>query len=291
MPWAVQRIKVAQCDLLFSTSSAVMKSIKPPPGALHLCYCHSPARYIWEQTTDYAVGSGSRLRSLGLRLLAPRFKRWDRATADRVTKFLANSRHTARRIRRCFDRDAEVVYPPVRTDFYTVDESIGREDWLLVVAALEPYKRSDIVIHAANRAGLPLKVVGSGSQHAALRDLAGPTVELLGRVSDHQLRDLYRRARALVFPQVEDFGIIPVEAQATGCPVIAYAAGGTLETVTEATGLFFHRQSPDHIIDTVKSLDPDRFTPEACRQNALCFSSRTFDEAIRRQVEALLSPA
>jgi len=291
MPWAVGRIRVKPCDLLISTSSAVMKSIKPAPGTPHLCYCHSPARYIWEQTADYALGSGGRLRRLGLSLLSERFKRWDRETASRVTKFLANSAHTAARIERCFGRQADVVYPPVRTEFFTPDENVKREEWLLVVSALEPYKRTDIVIEAANRASLPLKVVGDGSQASALRDLAGPTVEMLGRLEDEALRDVYQRARALIFPQVEDFGIIPVEAQACGCPVIAYAAGGVLETVTDQTGIFFDTQTPEAIIEAVGAVDDVTIAPAACRANAQRFSERAFDEAIMRQVEAILPAA
>lgn len=293
MPWAVERLRVKPCDLLLSTSSAVMKSIVPPEGVPHLCYCHSPARYLWEQSADYAEGSGGRLRSAGLRLFGDRLRRWDRATAGRVTMFLANSRHTADRIRRCYDRDADVVYPPVRTEFFTVDAAVEREPWVLVVAALEPYKRTDLVIEAANRAGFGLKVVGTGSQARALRASAGPTVEMLGRVGDARLRDLYRRARALVFPQVEDFGIIAVEAQAAGCPVVACddgdarGAGGVRETVTERTGVFVPERSADAIAEAVTSLAPDAFDPAACRENAERFSEAVFDEAILGYVERL----
>ncbi len=291
MPWAVGRLKVGPCDLVISTSSAFIKSIRPPAGAAHLCYCHSPARYIWEQTEDYAHGSGGRSRSLGLRLLGPSLRRWDRATAKRVTRFLANSAHTAARIRRCFDRDAEVVYPPVRTNFFTpeADPEHARENWYLVVSALEPYKRTDLVIEAANRARLALKVVGGGSQHQTLESLAGPTVELLGRVDDEQLRALYRRARALIFPQAEDFGIVALEAQACGCPVIAYARGGALETVTEATGVFFERHAVDDLIDAIERLEPEHDRTAACRSQAERFSEEAFDRAMAAQISALLS--
>src|SRR5438552_10846363 len=151
--WAVESLRVSpgggSCDLLISTSSAVMKAIKPPDGVPHLCYCHSPARYLWDQTGDYAIGAGGGVRSLGLRLIGNRFRDWDRRTCDRVTKFLANSRHTTARIKRCYGRNAEVVYPPVRTEFFTVDQRTQRENWYLVVSALEPYKRTDLVVYAA----------------------------------------------------------------------------------------------------------------------------------------------
>jgi glycosyltransferase involved in cell wall biosynthesis len=288
MPWAVERIRVEPCELLISTSSAVMKSIVAPQGTPHLCYCHSPARYLWEQTDAYATGAGGRLRKAGLRAFRGWFQRWDRATADRPTRFLANSRFTAERIRRFLGRDADVVYPPVRTAFFTPDPTVGREDWLLVVAALEPYKRTDVVIEAANQARLPLKVAGDGTQLAALRALAGPTVQLLGRVDDRSLRDLYRKAAALVFAQQEDFGITAIEAHATGCPVVAYAAGGALETVSEQTGVFFDRQVPQALIDAVARLCRTTIDAAHCRASAERFSEGRFDTAILEHAAALL---
>jgi glycosyltransferase involved in cell wall biosynthesis len=283
-PWAVERLRVRPCDLLVSTSSAVMKSIRPPPGARHLCYCHTPARYIWEQGVDYGGGWIGGLRTAGLALARRRFQRWDRRTAVRVDGFIANSAHTAARIRRCFGREAQVVYPPVRTEFFTPGTAAAREEFFLVVAALEPYKRTELVIDAAIRLGVPLKIAGGGSQLPRLRRLARPGVELLGRVSDEGLRDLYRRARALVFPQVEDFGIVPVEAQACGCPVIAYRAGGALETVSEHTGVFFDRQEAGLIAQAMRELDHRSISEEACREQASRFSEEAFDAAMIRQI-------
>ncbi len=288
MPAAVGSLEVAPCDLVISTSSAVMKSIRPPAHVPHLCYCHSPARYFWEQTDDYRAGSGGRLRAMGLNAWRPWFQRWDRRTAGRVTRFLANSRHTAARIQRAYGREAAVVHPPVRTDYFTVDPSVTRESWYLVVAALEPYKRTHLVVEAANRHGFSLKVVGTGSQEAALRQLAGPTVEMLGGVSDEEVLNLYRRARALIFPQQEDFGIVPVEAQAAGCPVIAFRGGGALDTVTEATGSFFTAPEPDAIRDAVRSFESRQFRSDACRVNAERFSEAAFDRALAWHVRDLL---
>jgi glycosyltransferase involved in cell wall biosynthesis len=289
MPWAVGRIEVAPCDLLISTSSAVIKALRPPPGAPHLCYCHSPARYLWEQTDDYAVGSGGRVRHLALRRAAGPFQRWDRRTCAGVTRFLANSRHTARRIERCYGREASVVYPPIDTDFFSPDPAVSRQDWLLLVAALEPYKRTDLPVEAANRGRLRLRIVGTGSQEAVLRKMAGPTVEFLGRVDALTLRKLYRGAAALVHPQVEDFGMAAVEAQATGCPVIALNAGGAAETVTRATGVLFEGQRVDALLDAVRFLQHRAFDPQACRDNADRFGADRFDRAIQRHVEDLLN--
>jgi len=288
MPRAVERIDVQPCDLLLSTSSAVMKSIAPPDGTPHLCYCHSPARYIWGQAGDYAHGRAGRLRGAGLRAVRRRFREWDRRTASRVTRFLANSRHTAKKIAQFYGREAHVVPPPVRTGFFTPDSAVEREAWFLVVSAMEPYKRVDLAIRAANDAGFRLKVVGGGTQEKALRDMAGTTVEMLGRVSDEDLRGLYRRARALLHPQREDFGIIAVEAQACGCPVVAYAAGGALETVGEGCGVLFAEQTPTALADAVAALDALRCDASRIRANALRFSEAAFDEAIDRHVRDLL---
>ncbi len=290
-PWAVERLRVEPCDLLISTSSAVMKSIIPPDGTPHLCYCHAPARYLWAQSEAYGSSAGTtggRMRLFGLRAVGKRFRRWDRRTATRVTRFLANSRYIADEIRRCFDRDADVVHPPVATDYFTPDPGIQREDWLLVVSALEPYKRTDVAIKAANRTGTRLRVAGDGTQRAALQSIAGPTVEMLGRVEGPALRDLYRRARALIYPQVEDFGITAVEAQACGCPVVALEAGGALDSVTDETGVFFNDPGVDGLCDGLRILDDKRIDPAACRRNAERFATDVFDRKIKRHVAELL---
>ena len=290
MPWAVSKLRVEACDLLISTSSAVIKSIRPPPGVPHLCYCHSPPRYIWSQRSDYAMGSGGRTRAFGLGLFANKLQRWDRATSvpQHITRFLANSEHTARRIKEYYGRDADVVYPPVRTEFFTVDPTIKREDWFLLAGALEPYKRADLVIEVANQRGLQLRVAGTGSQYRLLARRAGPTVKVLGRVNDEALRDLFRRARALIHPQQEDFGITAVEAQACGCPVIAYAAGGALETVTNEAGVFFREQTAAALLGAIDQFNSRFFAADDCRQNAERFRAERFDKGIQGHVAELL---
>jgi glycosyltransferase involved in cell wall biosynthesis len=290
MPWAVRSLRVGRCDLLISTSSAVMKSIRPPPGTPHLCYCHSPARYVWEQSGDYAGGAHGRLRSWGLGAARRPFQDWDRRTASRVTQFLANSTHTAERIRRCYGREARIVHPPVRTEFFTPDPTVAREDWLLVVAAHEPYKRTDVVIQAARKAGFALKVAGGGSQWDSLRAMAAgaPNIQMLGRVDDLQLRDLLRRAQAMVQMQAEDFGIAAVEALACGCPVLAFGKGGVLDIHSSRTGILFEEQSPEALVTAIETLGRARFDPADCRANALRFTEASFDQAIRREAASLL---
>lgn len=288
MPWAVGRLAVAPCDLVISTSSAVMKSIRPPEGTPHLCYCHSPARYIWEQTHDYGLGRGGLVRVAGLRAVRNRFQDWDRRTSASVTRFVANSTHTRDRIRRAYGRDATVVPPPVDVHWFDVDPDVPREYFFLVVSALEPYKRVDLAIDAANLARVPLRIVGDGSLEASLAARAGPTVELLGRVSHEELRDLYRRARALLFPQVEDFGLAAVEAQACGCPVIAFAAGGALDSVTPASGRLLPDQSVATWADAMREVRAGSFDPLACRANAERFSNESFDASILALASELL---
>ncbi len=297
-PWAVAGLSRALAraharnpiDLLISSSSAAIKGLRAPPGVPHLCYCHSPARYVWARRDDY-TRDGS-LRALGLRLWGRRFREWDRRSAPHVTAFVANSRHIAEQIRRCYDRPARVVHPPVRTGYYTPDPSTSREPFWLVVSALEPYKRVDLALEAARLARTRLVVVGDGSLRRALARRAGPGVEWLGRVSDEHLRDLYRRARLLLFPQIEDFGIAAVEAQACGLPVVARAAGGALDSVIPGvTGALFQNPEPGAIVDAADSCpDPsDPSVTRACRQNALAFSEEAFDERMADAIEEVLS--
>ncbi len=277
-------------DLLVSTSSAAIKGMRAPAGVPHLCYCHAPARYVWSIRDEYSRGTGirARLRGAGLAACSGWFRDWDRATATNVTTFLANSSHTAREIDRCFGREAAVVHPPVRTDYFTPDPAVQREDFWLFVSALEPYKRADLAIEAALHAGARITIVGSGSIADDLRrEFASPGVEFLGRVSDEHLRDLYRCARLLVFPQIEDFGITAVEAQACGCPVVARRAGGALDSVIEdTTGAFFENDSAEAVADAATRC-PDN--PAACRSNAERFSEDAFDTHMRSHIRAMLS--
>jgi glycosyltransferase involved in cell wall biosynthesis len=270
-------------DLVISTSSAAIKGLRPPRGVPHLCYCHSPARYVWTQADQYAGG----LRGLGLSMLGPRFRKWDAATAANVTRFVANSEHVARQIAACYRRDADVVYPGIRAQFLNSGESKGDRRGWLVVSALEPYKRIDIAIQAANRAKEPLAIVGNGSQRGALEAVAGPTVRFLGRVSDEELIGWYLRSRLLLFPQVEDFGLVAVEAQACGLPVVARREGGALETVAEGvTGTFFADSTPESLLAAVASCPAS--CDRACRENAAHFSPERFDASMREQIAAVM---
>ncbi|MDX9912591.1 MAG: glycosyltransferase [Phycisphaerales bacterium] len=276
-------------DLLISTSSAAIKGLRPPEGVPHLCYCHTPARYVWSQQQEYAR-AGS-LQSLGLRAFAPHFRAWDRRTAANVTRFVANSAHTAREIKRCYDRDASVVHPPVQLGAFSPGPPASRRDFWLVVSALEPYKRVDLAIDAARHRNHPLVIVGTGSMRRPLEQRAGPSVRFVGRPSDEELRDLYRRARLLLFPQIEDFGIVALEAQACATPVVARAAGGALETVVDgATGAMFEEPTPDALLNAIDRC-PDSRDDEvarACTENAARFAEDRFMDAMRNEIDAVL---
>lgn len=283
--------------LLVSTSSGLIKGLKPPAGVPHVCYCHAPARYLWSIRGEYTRGRGvgARLRAVGFAAFGEPLKRWDAATAANVTTFLANSTHTAREIRRCFDREADVVFPPVRTGVFTPDASTAREDFWLVVSALEPYKRTDLAIEAAVAARTPLVIAGDGSQRRVLEALvarrgASGLVRFAGRVPDEALLGLYRRARCLLFPQVEDFGIVAVEAQAAGCPVVARRAGGAQDTVIDGvTGALFDEPTPDALLRAMARCPAGPGAAAACRDNAERFGEDRFIAAMHDVIRRALA--
>ena len=290
-PLAIRRFDLSGYDLVVSMSHCVAKSVRVAPGALHLCYCFSPMRYLWDLSSDYfGPGQGLAARTLGPPL-ATALRRWDRRTAD-VHRFVAISRHIADRIRRAYDRPADVIYPPVDVQRFEIAEAA--DDYYLVVGALVPYKRIDLAVGAANRLGRRLLVVGTGPEDARLRALAGPTVRFLGWRSDAEIAQLYARCRALVFPAVEDFGITPLEAAAAGRPTIALGRGGALETmvgldVTEApTAVFFEEQSVDSLVDAMTRFEAaaDRFDAKALRARAEVFDRPVFKQRLGDYITA-----
>lgn len=288
MPLAVEQYDLSEFDLIVSTSSACAKGAIAPVGAVHVCYCFTPCRYIWDQYHDYTRESRARL------LFAPIahwLRIWDRISSDRVDHFIGISREVTSRIRRHYRRDAEVIYPPVDVD-RVVPNHRSAEDFYLVVARLVPYKRIDLAIDAANRLRRRLVVVGDGPDRRRLERSAGPTVEFLGSLPDEEVADLYARCRAFLFPGWEDFGIAPVEAQAGGRPVIAYGRGGALETVVDGvTGVFFAEPTAESLIDAMQRADRIDFDAAACRANAERFSEREFRRRFRAAIDAQISRA
>ncbi len=288
-PAALRTLPAADGDLLISTSHCVAKSLRCRPGTRHLCYCFTPMRYAWVFQDEY-LGRRTPRAWLARPLLAA-LRRWDVETAGRVDRFVAISRHVQERIRRFYGRDADVVYPPVDTERLTplAHPARGGGAFDLIVSALVPYKRLDLAVRAYNRLGFPLRIVGIGGEAGRLRALAGPNVELLGWRADDEVRELYRACRLLVFPGEEDFGIVPLEAQACGKPVVAYGRGGALETVVDGvSGVFFSRQDEPGLLDALARAADTAWNPEAIRANALRFSPQVFVDALARSVEACL---
>ncbi|MDE2179326.1 MAG: glycosyltransferase [candidate division NC10 bacterium] len=301
-PWAVEGFSLDGYDLILSSSHCVAKGVRPPPGALHIAYLYTPMRYIWDLQEAY-VGRG-RMGPLSrplLRAITGRLRRWDIAVNTRVDHFVAISRHVADRIRRHYDREAQVIYPPVETTrFHIADRT---DDYYLVAGALAPYKRIDLAIEACNQLRRRLVIVGEGQEGRRLRRIAGPTIEFLGWRPDGEVAHLLSRCRALIFPGEEDFGILPVEAMASGRPVIAYGKGGVTETVVPldrsmfnvqrselqnvfgiesrtSTGVFFYEQTVEALIQAIDLFErsADRFDPEALRAHALTFDRSIFEK-------------
>lgn len=276
-PVAFSRLDLRGYELIVSSSSAFAKNIVPPPGALHICYCHSPMRFAWA-AADYA--RRERLNPATRAVLTPLLRalqRWDVRGTRRVDHLIANSAVVADRIRRYYGRDATVIHPPVRT---AVAPATGEpDDFYLVLTRLVPYKRLDIVVEAFNRLGLPLRIAGAGRDRAALERLAGSNITFLGAVSEAEKEHLYANCRATIFPAEDDFGIAQVEAQAAGRPVIALRAGGATETVVDGvTGVFFDTQTPDALSAAVHQREAMTFDPQLIRAHA-----RTFDATVFRQ--------
>ena len=226
-PRAIESFDFSQYDLLLSSSHAVAKGARPAPGAVHICYCHTPMRYVWELYDDYFVpGRAGLLTRAVMSVVAPRLRRWDVDSSERVHYFISNSRNVAQRISRYYHRTSDVVHPPVNLDQFTLSE--GDDGYFLIVSALVPYKRVDLALHVFNESGEKLLIVGTGPERSRLQALARRNIEFLGWQSDVDLARLYARCRALIFPGVEDFGIVPLEARASGKPVIAFGEGGAL---------------------------------------------------------------
>jgi glycosyltransferase involved in cell wall biosynthesis len=288
-PVAVELFDLDGYDLVISTSHCAAKSVVRTGRARHLCYCHSPMRYAWDQFPWYF--GRERLGPLSgvMRPIMQHLARWDASTSGRVDRYVANSQYVAARIRRYYNRESAVVYPPVDTGFFRpTGDPPG--DYCLVVSALVPYKRLDLAIAACRLAGRPLRIVGTGPEEARLRQLAGTDVEFLGTRSDEELRTLYSMAYAVVLPGTEDFGIVPVEAQACGRPVVALNRGGAAETVVhEVTGLLVDTDTPDAFADALVRLGRLGLDPQAARSQALRFSPEIFREGFAREVDRLLA--
>lgn len=298
MPTAVRWLRVPPCDLLISSSHAVIKGLRPPPGARHLCYLHTPMRYAWAQAESYfGKGRGDRATRLAARLALPALRRWDVATSRTVDRFVYNSRNVAAQALRIYGRDGQVVHPPVDLQRFQPSPAPGPEAPYLMVTAFAPYKAIEVAIQAFRRLDRPLDVIGAGQLFEQLRPHFGGRVRALGALSDVAVAAAYRGCRAFVMPAEEDFGITPLEAQASGRPVIALGKGGALETVlplgeAHPTGVLY-RSTNDPVADLVKAVETfeahaHAFEPSAARLQAERFSAEVFRVGLMREIDALL---
>jgi len=296
VPLAVESLRLPPCDIVVSFSHCAAKSVRPPQLAPHVCYCFTPMRYAWHMREAY-FGRERGVKARVVDRLLGVLREWDRRTANRVTHFIAISQTVRQRIAECYGRESTVIYPPVDTDFYT-PAAVPREDYFLAVSAFAPYKRLDLAIEACNRLRQRLVIIGSGQDETRLRSLAGPTIHFLGWQPDEAIRDHLRRCRALIFPGEEDFGIVPVEANACGTPVIAFGRGGATETIVppgahEApTGVWFMEQRVTSLLDAIEifSKSVSAFAPALLRRRALQFTASRFERELFAYIDDIVCP-
>jgi len=305
MPLAIEKFDLTGYDLVLSSSHCVAKGVIPGKKTLHISYCYTPMRYIWDQYEQYFNRTASGiLTSTAMGLIAPGLRRWDVRSSKRVDEFVAISRHVQKRIKKYYNRESTVIYPPVDSTFYSPTGERG-EDFFLIVSAFAPYKRLDLAVEAFNELGYPLVIIGEGQSAEYLRSIAGPNIQFRGWLSNEEIRSCYARCRAFVFCGEEDFGITPLEAQCMGKPVIGFAKGGLLETVIpdrqtwksetgiseektcHPTGVFFHQQTPDAVITAIRHFEKveDRFESEVIRNHALAFDLNIFSDRIWEFIE------
>ena len=287
-PTAVKNLHPGKVDLMVSTSHCVAKSIITHPETRHLCYCFTPMRYAWTFYDEYF--GDSKAKALVAKPLLAALRRWDKATASRVDRFVAISNHVQKRIKKFYDRDSDVVYPPVDTGRCTPSDNPGKGGFDLIVSAMVPYKRLDLAVEAYTKLGYPLKVVGVGGKSQELQKTAGDNVEFLGWQTDDDVLELYRNCRMLIFPGEEDFGIVPLEAQACGRPVVAYGVGGALETIqSEVSGIFFEEQTADCLIAGIETCASRDWDPQAIRTHAEKFDINNFVTGMAQSMQSCLA--
>jgi glycosyltransferase involved in cell wall biosynthesis len=289
MPLALEQLDLRGYDLVISSESGPAKGIIPPSDALHVCYCHTPMRYIWNMYHDYRKGAG-RLTRWMMPSIAHYLRMWDVTSAARVDSFVANSTTVAKRIRRYYGVDSAVIYPPVDTSAFSISAPSELGDYYLMAGELVSYKRPDLAVQACNDMKLKLVVIGGGEMLDEIRRIAGPTVTVMGSQPFEVLKQHYSRCRALIFPGEEDFGMVPVEAMASGRPVVAFGRGGATETVAEGvTGVFFAEQTVEAIVSSIKRLTALDIDPAKVAAHASQFGRDPFLTKMRAHIDRLLA--
>jgi glycosyltransferase involved in cell wall biosynthesis len=283
-PSAFESLDLRGYDTILSITSAFAHGVRVPPGARHICYCLTPARFLWSYPEYVERERIGRLPRAVLPLFIGYLRRWDRRAAERVTQFVSISTAVRARIAEYYQRGSTIIYPPVNVERFQVSDT--HDDYFLVLSRLVPYKRIDLAVQAFNQLGLPLVVAGDGRDRARLQEMAKPNVKFLGRVSDDESRDLLTRCRALLFPGEEDFGITPLEANACGRPVIAYAGGGALDSVVEGvTGAFFREPTAESLADAVRAFDDQKYAPPVIRRHAEKFGTSVFKAKLQKLIQ------
>jgi glycosyltransferase involved in cell wall biosynthesis len=279
-PTAMEHFDLSSYDVVISDSSAFSKGIITRPETIHICYCHTPPRFLWHDTHNYTEDlHQNRSVKRFLPAVLTYLRSWDQLAAQRVDKFIANSYTTARRIKKYYRRDSTVINPPIVWDDFYIEKNIG--DFYLMVGRLRPYKRFDLAIKAFNKLGLPLVIVGRGEEYKRLRRMAGPNIMFLQNINDQQKAWLFARAQAFIHPQEEDFGFAAVESMAAGRPVLAYNRGAAIENIIPGvTGAFFKEQSVDALIEAVRAFEPNDYNPEVIREHARRYDISVFQQQI-----------
>ena len=289
-PFAIEQLDLRGYDLVLSSSSAFAKGIITRPETMHICYCHTPMRWCWNYDEYVEREHLGKISRAILPFLISGLRVWDQTSSMRVDHFIANSPVVADRIRKYYRRNAVVIPPPVEVSHFTFDPTIRPEDFFLIVSRLMPYKRIDLAIEACNQLQLPLVIIGSGRDENRLKHLAGPTIRFMGRLSDQEVLYYYAHCRALILPGEEDFGITPLEAQASGRPVIAYAAGGSLASIIDnVTGTFFYKQTVESLVEVLASFDEHAYDPHTIYNHALEFDQPRFKRRIQQFIEAKMN--
>ena len=289
-PFAMERLDLRGYDLVLSSSSAFAKGIITRPETIHICYCHTPMRWCWNYEEYVEREHLGKISRAILPFFISGLRVWDQTSSMRVDHFIANSPVVADRIRKYYRRDSVVIPPPVEVSRFTFDPSNRPEDYFLIVSRLMPYKRIDLAIEACNHLHLPLVIIGSGRDENRLKRLAGPTIRFMGRLSDQEVLYYYAHCRALILPGEEDFGITPLEAQASGRPVIAYAAGGSLASIVDnVTGTFFYKQTVESLVKVLVSFDEHEYDPHTIYNHALEFDQPRFKRRIQQFIEAKMN--